>query len=192
MHDDYRESEADLREMPRTVPTAEEKRESAQIVKDYLANIQSQFYPDDQKRFFQDRKFLIRCITLPARYLHKRGVALDDAFYRKILNEILKGIKQHTRARDFKSFGSYLLVCVQRHLKHHDEDYVAKGKEIRDARSMKTAKSILDGLQPVENPEQFTGSLADLSYLVGSGRKKTPARKKTRTPEPDNEQISLF
>ena len=87
------------------------------IVRDYLNLIKKEFYAGE-RAFYQQRLFLIKGITYPARWLDKRGVFLPEEDYRAILDTIISGIKKHGNTHTVRSFGSYFLDSVQRHIEH--------------------------------------------------------------------------
>lgn len=107
----------------------------AEIVNELLASIRNQFYADDpQKRWFQDRQFILRRVVLwPATWLNKRGVTLPPERYRAILMDVFQEIKRHGSTGAVKYWPGYLLHCVQEHFKHHGDDYYEEGKSMRSA-----------------------------------------------------------
>ena len=75
------------------------------IVRDYLHLIKNEFHAGDERAFFQQRWLLIKAIT----YLAKRGVFLPQPDYRKILDTVISGIKDHGNRDTIRYFGRYLL-----------------------------------------------------------------------------------
>lgn len=170
------------------------KAESEKLVADYLRILGSQFY-DDKKAFFQEKRMLVQAITAPARWAWKKGVFLDDASYRKILNEVIKGIKQHGNTSNIRYFCGYFLGCVQKRITHGEEEYLALGKSIRERRPTKNATDLVTGLQVVETAEQFTKAITDLSRLVTQKRPKAPkppAKKPRPASDKEDNQLDLL
>jgi hypothetical protein len=101
--------------------------------------VRREFYPRpaDSKRFFQDRSFLMRAITQPAAYLHKRGAMLPASNYRRILTTVIETIKAKGNREKIEYFPRYLLHCVQTHMEHNGERYYYAGKTF-EGRSVST------------------------------------------------------
>lgn len=158
------------------------------LVKRFLYQIRTKFYPDNEKGFYQERMLLLRAITHPAHYLKERGMALPESRIEDILNEILRGIMHHGDTGHIGYFSAYLLKAVQKHMIHQGDDYYAEAKALRNIVETaagewteKQRKQLPDALDPV------TSRLADLNNLVRAtkpGRKKKPASNGT--------QLSLF
>jgi hypothetical protein len=107
--------------------------ESAEFV---LAGVRRDFYANvDAKRFFQDRSMLMRAITQPAQWLKKRGARLPGSKYRAILATVIDTIKRHG-AREKGYFPRYFLFCVQEHMKHHGDEYLAQAKTLDGKRNI--------------------------------------------------------
>lgn len=107
------------------------QRLDASLVRDLLGVIHRQFYPDAEKELYQDRNFLLRAVTFPAKWLKQRGVALPEKEYRALLLTIFTTIKHHGATGQIRRFSAYFLHCVQEHMKHHGEEYYDRGKQIR-------------------------------------------------------------
>lgn len=146
------------------------------LLSEYLGMLRRQFYTDD-KAFFQQRRLLIKALTLPARWFEKRGVFADDRDYRKILDEVIQGIKRHGDTGAIKYFSGYFLLCLQTHMKHHEEAYYDRAKSSR--RKMDAAlNQIRASLTPQESPARLTEDLAALSGLLRSPGGKRRAKNK--------------
>ncbi len=156
---------------------------AARICKDFLHVLRNQFYPDDQKGFYQQRWLLLKAITHPAKYLAMRGVGLTEADHRKILTEQIRTIQHHGDTRAIKLFGRYFLHCIQQHMKFHGEDYYDSGKTVR-AIADQTVDSIR--AQAASQALEVTDRLAEIHAAV-----RPPARrKKPAAAEPG--QLDLF
>jgi hypothetical protein len=124
---------------------------SAELVNDLLQAIRSGFYADAEKRFFQDRAFLLRNVVLwPAQWLNQRGVWLEPARYKAIVLEVLTTVKRHGDTGAVQFVPGYLMHCVQQHFKHQEEAIY------EEARAMRTlcerALFAAGRAVPVENP----------------------------------------
>jgi hypothetical protein len=104
-----------------------------------LAVVRREFYPKpaDSKKFFRDRAFLLRAITQPAAYLHKRCAMLPASNYRRILMTVIETIKAKGNRAEIGYFPRYLLHCVQTHMEHHGERYYYAAKTF-EGRSVST------------------------------------------------------
>lgn len=160
---------------PRRKPQAPDLRPVApgaapRIIADFLHILRTQFYPDDEKGYFQQRWMLLRGITEPARYLAKRGVGLTEADHRKVLTEQIRTIQHHGNTRGIRYFGRYWLHVIQEHMKHHGEDYYDSGKQLRTVADAAVdsikAKAALQALET-------TDRLAEIHAAI-----RPPSRKK--------------
>ena len=158
------------------------------LVKRFLYQIRTKFYPDNEKGFYQERNFLLRSITYPAHWLKDRGVSLPEAKLEVILNEILRGIMHHGNTGNIGYFSAYLLKVVQDHMKHQGDGYYEEAKALRNIAdsaladlTSKQRSRLPDALDPV------TVQLADLNRLV---RATKPGRKKK--PVAAGTQLDLF
>ena len=99
-----------------------------------LALIRREFYRKvPEKQFFQERPRLKSAITYPARWLNERGVTATASLYRRVLRTVIDAIKQHGRRDKIDRFEIYFLDCVQKHMKHHGEEYYEAAKAARSA-----------------------------------------------------------
>jgi hypothetical protein len=98
---------------------------ASSIVQNYLREIRRTFYRDE-KTFFQQRQMLIKALTLPARWLDKSKVYLPEDDYRRLLDTIISGIRKHGNLATVCNFAVYFLDCVQRHIKHHGDEFKPK------------------------------------------------------------------
>lgn len=104
------------------------------IVDDLLAAIRGAFYGDlTDKQWHQEKRFLTRVVTWPARWLSGRAVTLPAERYKAIVLEILDGVKVHGATGSIKFWPGYLLRCVQAHFRVHGEDYYNEGKTVSAA-----------------------------------------------------------
>ena len=158
------------------------------LVKNYLHRIRNQFYPDDEKGFFQQRTVLIDAITTPARWLDERHVRLPERRLCQILDEIIKGIQNFGATAKIQFFCRYFLFAVQEHMKHQGDRYYEEGKSLRfitdtamDALTKKQRAKLADA------QDATTSRLADLNRLV----RATAAKKKKAVKAPAS-QLSLL
>jgi hypothetical protein len=166
------------------------------IVEDYLRRLRNQFYPDDDKRFFQQRALLVRGITHLAVYLRDRDVALPERRYRQILDEIIQRIQHFGDTSRIEYFCRYWLKAVQSHVDHHGEDYYEEAKDFRHALDHITSRlSPAAEAKCEEAREDTVDHLAEIAKLIRGGRpkKQLPAKPADPAPRPaDSGQLSLF
>jgi hypothetical protein len=156
------------------------------IVQDYLHKLR-EFYPDDEKSYYQQRRLLIQAMRYPARWLDKRGVFLPAPDYRSILDTIISGIKKHGKTSTVRYFGSYFLDCVQRHIKHHEEQYYDHAKGLQ-AKASLAMRDIINGVQLADSHDSSsTDQLAALHSQV-----KSPGRRPKKAASRLATQIPLF
>jgi hypothetical protein len=158
------------------------------LVKNYLHRLRSQFYPDDEKGFFQQRTVLIDAITTPARWLDERHVRLPERRLCQILDEIIKGIQNFGATAKIQFFCRYFLYAVQEHMKHQGDRYYDEGKSLRfitDAAMDNLSKKQRAKLADAQ--DATTSRLADLNRLV----RATTAKKKKAVKTPAS-QLSLL
>ena len=155
---------------------------AGRIVGDFLHVLRNQFYPDEQKAFYQQRSLLIQAITHPAAYLAARGVGLTEADHRKILTEQIRTIQHHGDTAAIRYFCRYFLHAIQQHMKFHGEDYYDSGKRIRDI-----ADSALDSLKSraASQALETTDRLAEINAIV----RPPSRRKKPKAPEPSQPDL---
>ena len=138
------------------------------VVEDFLREIKRHFYRDE-KTFFQQRRMLIKALMLPARWLDKSNAFLAEEDYRKLLDHIVSGIRKYGDLATVRHFGVYFLDCVQRHIKHHGEEYLdhAKGLQAKQRQAM---NQIVQGLTVTEDlpTSPSTEHLAELNRLLSS------------------------
>ena len=143
------------------------------LVKSFLHRLRTQFYPDNEKGFYQQRSMLISAITTPARWLEERGVRLPEQRLEEILVGILRGIMHHGNTGNIGFFCAYFLKAVQDHMKHQGDGYYEEGKSLRkildtavEDLTKKQARK-LDAAQ-----DRTTTELAALNRLVNATRIK--------------------
>jgi hypothetical protein len=173
--------------MPQPLPDTDS---DARFIRDYLHRLRTQFYPDDEKAFYQQRNMLIDAITTPARWLHERGVRLPDTRLRDILDTIIRTIQHHGNTSQITYFCRYFLHSVQQHMTHHGETYYNEAKSLRTI--LATAVEHLTRQQKTLLPaaqDQTTTRLAELNRLV---RQTTAARRRRTKATPKTSQGELF
>lgn len=161
---------------------------ASDIVKNNLHRLKNQFYPDDEKRFFQQRGMLIKAITHPASYLKDRGVRLSTDELQAILDTIIRGIMHHGNTGRIGFVGAYILKCVQDHMKIQGDVYYEKGKSLRRITELaldELTKKQLARLGDAQ--DRTTDELAALNELV---RSTTVKKKKAR--KVNAEQLDLL
>lgn len=109
----------------------DEKGEAQAIMHDYLRVIRSQFYLDDERRFYAHKAMHMQAISYPAKVLKKLGVWLPPKRIRQILDEIIRGIKQKGNTVNIEHFGGYFLTCVQSHVNKRRDRFYEEGKTAR-------------------------------------------------------------
>jgi hypothetical protein len=148
---------------------------SLEATNELLGAIRNQFYPDEPKRFFQDRNMLLQAVTFPAKWLHERGVRLPETRYRTILLDILTTIKRHGNTARIQRFSAYLLHSVQEHMRHHGEEYYEEGKRFRDS-----VQDVMSGLSRKKvTDDQTVPLLAEVHRMLSlpkARRAKTSAK----------------
>ncbi|MEI6492625.1 MAG: hypothetical protein WCO94_08770 [Verrucomicrobiota bacterium] len=151
------------------------------LVKNYLHRIRSQFYPDDEKGFFQQRTLLVRAITHPAFYLDERGVRLPERRLCAILDTVIRDIQHFGATAKIENFCRYFLHAVQQHMKHQGDGYYDEGKTLRfimDTAMENLTKKQREKLSDAQ--DSTTARLADLNRLV----RETAAKKKKSAKAP--------
>ena len=158
------------------------------LVKNYLHRLRNQFYPDDEKGFFQQRGILIDAITTPARWLDERHVRLPERRLCQILDEIIRGIQHFGETGKIQYFCRYFLHAVQLHMKHKGDTYYEEGKSLRFITD--TALDVLTKKQRAklaDAEDATTSRLAALNRLM----RETSARKKNTVKAPKT-QLDLL
>ena len=155
------------------------------LVKNFLHRLRTQFYPDNEKGFYQQRSMLISAITTPARWLEERGVRLPEKRIEEILVGILRGIMHHGDTGKIGFFCAYFAKSVQDHMKHHGEEYYEEGKRLRGI--LDTAVEHLTKKQAArldDAQDRTTSELAALNRLHNATRVgKRKAVKPASQPE---------
>jgi hypothetical protein len=159
-------------------------RNSQAFFDDYLRTIRQQFFPDDPKAFAQQKPFFVQAIAYPLEFLNDRGVWLPEKRLRQILNEVITGIKQHGTTDKIRFFGGYLLNCVQKHMRHHDEAYYNEGKTARSkpVSSMNWDASLKRLHIGEETPAQFADEVLAIAAAIKAGPKRKKAAKPASQP----------
>ena len=151
------------------------------LVKNYLHRIRSQFYPDDEKGFFQQRTLLVRAITHPAFYLDERGVRLPERRLCAILDTVIRDIQHFGATAKIENFCRYFLHAVPQQMKHQEDGYYDEGKTLRfimDTAMENLTKKQREKLSDAQ--DSTTARLADLNRLV----RETAAKKKKSAKAP--------
>ena len=160
----------------------------ADLVKKYLHRLRHQFYPDDEKGFFQQRTMLITALTTPARWLDERGVRLPVGRLDEILDDIVKTIMRHGDTARIGYFCRYFLHAIQQHMSHQGERYYEEGKSLRFI--TETALENLSSKQRAklsEAQDPTTERLAELNRLL-----RQTSVKKRKASQPTATQPDLF
>lgn len=158
------------------------------LVKNYLHRIRNQFYPDDEKGFFQQRPLLVQAITHPAFYLDERGVRLPERRLCEILDTVIRDIQHFGATAMIENFCRYFLHAVQKHMKHQGDGYYDEGKSLRfitDTALENLTKKQRGKLTDAQ--DATTSRLADLNRLM----RETSVKKK-RTAKPTAAQLDLL
>lgn len=144
------------------------------IVEEILKHIRWQFYPDDAKGFFQQRRVLIQAVTYPADWLFRRGMKYPEDRYRDLMTVILKGI-MHGNTGKIGYFCRYLLKCVQDHMAHQGEKYLEEAKRID-----RQIADVMFGLKKATaKTPQHDSTVEDLVAI----RRLTAPPKRTKKPK---------
>lgn len=161
------------------------------LVKDFLYQLRSKFYPDDEKGFYQQRSLLIQSITHPASWLNDRNVRLPEKKLREILNDIMRGVMHFGDTGKIQYFARYYLHVTQQHMKHQGEVYYEQAKGLRTV--TETAIDVLTKQQRARLPDaqdETTVRLAELHRLVQATAIRR--RKATPTAAEKSAQLDLF
>lgn len=102
---------------------------AAEVIESALTEVRRLFYADMQK-FAQDREFLVRVLTVPAKWLHERGASMPASWHARILGLILADAKAH-QAGPARFFPGWLLKVVQEHMQHQGDRYYQAAKGTR-------------------------------------------------------------
>lgn len=160
-----------------------ESIEASTVVADYLGVLQGSFY-SDSKPFFQQKRQLIRCITLLARWFDKRGMWISEASYRDKLDAIILDIKRFGSTSKITYFPAYFQHIVQEYIKHHDEELMREGKSARDA--------IIDARDVINSLRVKDAQTMDVLSAFHSLTKSGPKPKKPKSPKPKpSDQLSF-
>lgn len=157
-----------------------------EIVTRFLDSMRKQFFPGNEKLFYQEKSLLMLAIAYPARWLDDRAVAINAKRYTELLTGIIRTINAHGDLKSVRSPGRYLLHAVQEHMKHHGEDYYEIGKATRNA-----VEDALAGIRTrAKNADRAVDStvvtLAETHRVLSAA--KAGRKKKDKAPE----QGSLF
>jgi hypothetical protein len=158
----------------------------SQFIEQMMGMLQRQFYPDNEKEFFQDRDLLMMSITAPAEYLEARAVRVPLKRQSEIFREIIQTIKQNGNTVKIRRFSAYLLHCVQTHLQHHGDEYYDEGKRTRDA-----LEDVMKGWRVVSgkvaDPGDSVERLAELNAMVRAARggRKKGCKRPSKGPQMD-------
>lgn len=145
----------------------------ATVLEDLMRQVRKTLYARLPARsWFTQQERVKAALTLPAKWLHERGVELPAARYEAILRAILDTILAKGR-RDVGDFPcAYLWSCVESHLRHHGEEYYAEGKGIRNR--VQLVMSQVDRARV--GADSTVPTLAQVHDAVSAGRRK-PRRK---------------
>ena len=152
-----------------------------EIVEALMQEIRAGFYAGEDKKFFQDRDFLLRRVVLwPAGWLNAKGVTLPAARYREILHDIFQGIKQHGNTGAVQYWPGYLAHAVQTHYGVHGEEYYEEGKRVR---AKVESALLIAGQRPASTPDPVAALAAARGALITRRPKRPVATAK---------QLALF
>ena len=109
--------------------TGFQKVTPAELVDQMLGVIRREFYANrPEKKYWQDRRDLIRAITWPARHLNDLGARLPGSKHRAILETVINTVKRHGNRDRIERFSMYFLHCVQEHMRFHGAAYYTAAK----------------------------------------------------------------
>lgn len=150
-----------------------------------LSMIRGQFYPDDEKKFWQERTLLLKAATYPAQWLDSRGVRLTQDRYSEILLGIIQTIKRHGNTANIRRFSAYLLHAIQTHMAHHGEEYYDEGKRTRQA-----LEDVMHGLKKKSSAPKTDETVPVLAEVHRT--LKTKAGRKPKSAKAPPTQGDLF
>lgn len=156
----------------------------ADLVNGILHWVRNRFYSDDPKRFFQDRRFLMRLATWPARWLENRGLILPRPAFEKLVLEILRDTSEHCNADLVKFVPGYLLHSIQEHFRHHGEEIYEENKSTRNCIGL-----VISGLRPASSQaiqDRTVEVLAQVNSVLA------PPSKSSRKKAPPEKQLTLL
>lgn len=164
---------------------------AADMCERLLVNIRRQFYPDQDKPYFQQRRELLRAITYPAAWLKGKGVFLPLDRYERVIMEQLQEIKRHGATDQIRHFPGYLGRCLKLHFQHQAETYYNEGKDLRNLIDLTLTRALAQTkAMPARDAETQTNALASAHHdILAAGR---PRRKKIEKKLPPPNQIELF
>lgn len=140
------------------------------ILRDLLAVIRNQFYPDDSKGWFQQRDAIILCLTRPAKWFSDRGITFPPDRYERLIQDILSTIKRHGATGQIRWFPAYLGKSVEAYLIHNGDDLY------REAKGAKNLSSVALGrVRQTSAQEDIAAPLAEARRILLAARQK-PAR----------------
>lgn len=103
-----------------------------EVMADLLSFIELKFYPGHRVSFEKDKKRLVDwVIRFPARWLYKRGVTLETARYRQLLQDVLMDALRHGNFGQIKYLPGYLRSVVESHFDHHEDEIYEEAKALR-------------------------------------------------------------
>jgi len=159
---------------PHVEPRARQAAPSA-VCESILSFIRVHFYQGEERRFFQDRHFLMRQVVLwPAAWLNKRGVTLQPERYQEVVVFVLREAMTHGAER-VKFWPGYLATCMQRHFAAHGEKYYEEGKSMRSA--LERFAVMLDRTGTVRQPDPVEILAETRRALMAGKPKRVPKTK---------------
>jgi len=161
----------------------------AELSEEMLRVVRREFYPEKfTKEFFEDRGFLLSAITNPARYLNDRGARVPASKYRAILATVISTIKRHGQSRaTIGRFAIYFLYCVQQHMSHHGDEYLAAAKDLRPI------GSIIGGVLKRAHGATPAGGASDQTVpILAEVNRVVNPRRRIREEEKPGRELDLF
>lgn len=166
-------------------PARMQREVPEEIVGDIMRSIRNQFCADlTDKAWFKDHyHFLRKNVAMwPARFMVGKGFSIPGARYREIMFEILGDVKRHGDTGKVRAWQHYLMACVQRHWRHHWEDYYAEAKSVR--------ASVENALMGIGRAAQVA-PVSAIEAIAAAHRVASPGRK-VRPKAPSLKQLNLL
>jgi hypothetical protein len=103
------------------------------LVAKLMEHVRTQFYGDQEKRFYQEQRELMGVLTWPAAWLRERRITLPMARYEAILRGVILEMQRHGDTGKVRHFPSYFARCVRLWFVHNGEALYMERKSLRDA-----------------------------------------------------------
>ena len=128
----------------------------------------------EQTYFFRYQRFLKKCVTWPASWMDRRGVAMPAKRYESLLKERIEDIATNGNHRKIPYFPKYFLSCLQDHFAHHGEDLYYDLKKARNIFDLSFEN--LDKLK-IREEDQTTKILSEAHKILATPKPKKRPRK---------------